>query len=357
MITLFNKTSPVPLYHQLKEYLKKDIQSCHLKPGTQIRSERILMREFKLSYPTVTRSLRDLVHEGILVRRKGKGTFVAETVRRSRAKNIGIIYFVGREDFVSNPIASGIMRGIEAEVRRRKDNLLFAVCGYEETELPAMVTGRHAQGLILMSGLSSQAKPLVSRLDFVPTIMVGNTIIGMEHSAIVHDARRGGRLVTEHLLKLGHTRIAFVNNDLDHNIYIQRFEGYNDAFARSGISFRPECLVMEAPGYSVARISRMFPDFTAVIAVNDALAANVVAAAAQCGLRVPQDLSVAGFDDLTLPGYYGPGLTTVRYAKEQMGAKAVQQLSAMIAGKLKGVKETILPVNLIVRASTARPRS
>lgn len=169
------------------------------------------------------------------------------------------------------------------------------------------------------------------------------------------DERRAARELTQHLIALGHRRIAIVRGHPEHQAASARFDGYCDALADAGIRVSSQLV---AQGYfdlqSGIDAGRALLGGsrrpTAIFATNDEMAVGVMIAARDFGLDVPHDLSVTGFDDTPMSRVIWPPLTTVRQPLEQMGAEAV---SALVNRDSQGAIE--LPCALVVRNSTAEP--
>jgi LacI family transcriptional regulator len=180
---------------------------------------------------------------------------------------------------------------------------------------------------------------------------------------VVTDDVLGGALATRHLLELGHERIAFVGDTSDPGFGFvtsaRRHAGYRDALRAAGLSV-PRALHREAPhGRAVAhRLTRELLSLrrppTAIFAASDTQALGVLEAAGFEGFRVPQDLSVVGFDDLEVSPYVG--LTTVSQPLRESGRRGVERLLAAVRGEDDGPLEEQLGLKLEVRRSTGPPR-
>ncbi|MFD9599474.1 MULTISPECIES: LacI family DNA-binding transcriptional regulator [Streptomyces] len=179
-------------------------------------------------------------------------------------------------------------------------------------------------------------------------------------AALAFDNRGGGRRLTEHLLSLGHRRIGYVAGPLERTTTRHRLEGHRDAMRAAGLAGDEERLTVHGPydrrsGYDATlELLRREPEVTAVVAANDTVALGASAAIRDRGLRIPEDISVAGFDDLPFSVDAVPALTTVRLPLFEAGARA---------GRLAMGKETPPPggiatiaAELMVRGSTAPPR-
>src|SRR3954451_23802111 len=171
------------------------------------------------------------------------------------------------------------------------------------------------------------------------------------------DTVAGARLATEHLIALGHRRIACVVFDLSFVAARERLEGYEAALRGAGIAV-DEGLIVET-GYRVGTHS--IPgdllgreDYTAIFAAADMTAAGVLGALRSAGRRVPDDTSLVGFDDIPLAEFLDPPLTTVRVPAVQVGEAVARALLDRLAGQTE-VRRILLPVELMVRASSAPP--
>ncbi|MET7546327.1 LacI family transcriptional regulator [Streptomyces sp. NBC_01724] len=189
-----------------------------------------------------------------------------------------------------------------------------------------------------------------------PPLPEGEAIV----AALAFDNRGGGRRLTEHLLSLGHRRIGYVAGPLERTTTRHRLEGHQEAMQDAGLGGDKERLTVHGPydrrsGYDATlELLRREPQVTAIVAANDTVALGASAAIRDRGFRIPEDISVAGFDDLPFSVDAVPALTTVRLPLFEAGARA---------GRLAMGKETPPPggiatiaAELMVRGSTAPPR-
>jgi DNA-binding LacI/PurR family transcriptional regulator len=175
----------------------------------------------------------------------------------------------------------------------------------------------------------------------------GHAFVGVEH-------RRGARLAAEHLLALGHRRFAMLTPSSRRVVQRERLAGYRDALAEAGVAWRDvPCFELPAdlPEWGLAAARGAFAadvQPTALIAATDQLALGALEAAREAGLRVPEDVSLVGYDDVPGAAWSRPALTTVRQPLLEQGEVAGRLLSGAADGR-----EVILPVELVVRGSTA----
>src|SRR6185369_11573073 len=167
--------------------------------------------------------------------------------------------------------------------------------------------------------------------------------------------------VVRHLLSLGHTRVATVTGPLNNIDAEQRLAGYHAAMRAGGGEIAPDLVIhgdfSEASGRAAgAAIAAMQPRPTAVFAANDYMAAGVMAALGEAGVRVPQDVAVAGFDDIPIARYLTPPLTTVHVGLLELGERAVSRLVEIQSGRDSAAPQhDVLSTTLVVRRSCGAP--
>ena len=170
-------------------------------------------------------------------------------------------------------------------------------------------------------------------------------------------------MAAEHLLDLGHERLAYLHALVDRPSIIERAEGFEQAIAERGLQFDRteqliECadLTYEAGYPQVLRALRRKRRPTALFCANDEMASGALRAAHEMGLVVPRDLSVVGFDDISMSSFTDPPLTTIGLDKEELGARAMRRLLELVEKKGEpGPRKDLVPVQLVLRQSTSRP--
>jgi DNA-binding LacI/PurR family transcriptional regulator len=246
------------------------------------------------------------------------------------------------------------MEGAESVMRQHGYDLLFE--SYHdrpfESVVETLIARRRVDGLILISpyiDLPVSALPA----DF-PLVMTGGCARDDFENLVYLDNRDGARQATEHLLGLGHTRIAQVTGPQQEDCVVERDAGYRMALAEAGIRRDPMFTVegdwSATSGYDAFAA---LPDgVSAVVCQNDRMAVGLIRAVRDDGLRVPEDLSVIGFDDMPLASYFDPPLTTMRQDTFAIGRACAERLVALLEGAEAGGRIR-LASELVVRASTA----
>jgi DNA-binding LacI/PurR family transcriptional regulator len=216
---------------------------------------------------------------------------------------------------------------------------------------------RHVAGVIMLAVDPSDPRIQALFRSDIPTIFVDSINGEGRHATYVTSNHMDGAYqITAHLLSLGHTRIAFMMGPLIDPVSTERLLGSQQALARAGISLVPDLLCQagwtteEACQATRALLSKR-RDFTAIVAGSDMMAIGILRALQECGLSVPGDVSLTGFDDVVLSQYTTPSLTTMHQDREGMGSGAVQRLIALIEGR-EEVSPLIMPTQLVVREST-----
>lgn len=224
------------------------------------------------------------------------------------------------------------------------------------------IAARRTDGVIIVSSRLSvrqQGQLSARSIPFVVVDPEGEPPPGV--ASVGATNWHGGLAATRHLLDLGHTRIGMIGGPPDMLCSRARIDGYRAALETAGVSIDPELirygdfLVNSGHDHGHSLLSLDTPP-TAIFAGSDMQAFGVFEAARQRGLRVPEDLSVVGFDDLPLSSSAWPPLTTVRQPLEEMAALAARMVLAMGRGENTEARRVELSTDLVIRESTARPR-
>ncbi|HUY82485.1 MAG TPA: LacI family DNA-binding transcriptional regulator [Acidobacteriaceae bacterium] len=278
--------------------------------------------------------------------------YFARSLRRSRSMSVGVI-----APDLSEGYFTLVMRGVE-EALLRSHYFYFTANHYWDPELmqqyPRLLMERAVDGFLLLNTPSTVQTPLP-----VVSISAHNKMDGV--SDIVLDHSKAAELALAHLHQLGHRKIAFMRGPEIIPDTEYRWAGILEAARRLKIAVRPEmCLQLgsdnTSPEFGYLPMKTLLEktrDFTAIFCFNDIAAIGAIRAIYDAGLRVPEDISVIGFDDILSAAYQHPSLTTVRQPLREMGGTGAQMLLDMIANsEAETVAETVMQPELIVREST-----
>lgn len=288
---------------------------------------------------------------------------IARSLAGHSTRTVGLI-----APTLANPVWAELSMGVTATLKDA--SYLLLMCDVEDSpdqdaEFAHLLVSKRVDGVVLVPTSDTQTTIDVLRSGHVPFVVVEQDVPGAP--SVVVDAHRTGRVVTEHLLQLGHTRIAILREHRTSLDSWMRFDGYQEALTTAGIAVDMRLVADAAASFdgsivdgsiaAAAQLLDMRPAPTAVFAHNDLLAIAVVHEAKRRGLRVPDDLSVVGVDDVEAGRYSDPPLTTLPFPKRELGQAAARKLLDLIDGKTGERLTTLAPPELIVRSSTAPPPS
>lgn len=251
---------------------------------------------------------------------------------------------------------SELIRGIDAAARGRGYHLLVSGSHedrVETQELLRAIRGR-VDGLIALSpGLDARAFEENLPAGF-PVVLLNGLVRRSGYGSIRVDNYGGALAMVRHLIRLGHRRIAFVTGPADNSDASERLRGYRDALRQLGGARALEVPgdFREEAGYRAApRILRVKPSPTAVFAANDAMAIGLLCAFRERRLQVPEEMALAGFDDIPIARFITPPLTTVRVPIAELGSRATARLLHALEDSEPRGREETLPTTLVVRSS------
>ncbi len=269
---------------------------------------------------------------------------------------------------IMNPFFPEIVRGVEEEAIQNGYGVLLYNTAEDsglELKLIQQMLAWKVNGIIFCSArVASQNLISLFENTHLPLVLINRRVDHPKIPSIVIDFKAAGAQTAQHLLSLGHTRIAFLGGLGSSETSQQRCEGIQAVLAGAGLTLRPEWSIHNFPnveggfqGMSALLAQSGAEPPTAVIAYNDMIAIGALNAIRAHGLRVPEDISVVGFDGISLAAYTNPPLTTINQPKFQMGSLAMRMVHAMIQGQaMPGGGYMLMESPLIIRASTAPPR-
>jgi GntR family transcriptional regulator of arabinose operon len=361
------KTNNKTLYNQLFVYFKEQILNGSWAPGLKLPTELELSKTHQLSRGTVRLALSNLESEGLLERVQGRGTFVranlpaAETTASGRERRIGLV--LNRP--VTAQINLEIMVGVEQAIKARGYQLSFAYCEENQEQQFQDITRMlddQVAGLVIfpVSDKESDKSIELLRSKNVPFVLVDRYLPHVDSDFVVADNVGGAYRATQHLLILGHRNIGFGFNNIEslHTTSVRsRWEGYRKALEEYQIPY-DEKLIFHQPKPGEGTMRAEFEKFlfqakrpTAIFAVNDYLALEMLQAAHRAGVKIPEELALIGFDDTSFSSHLNPPLTTVSQPLLDLGFRAGDLIINRINGQAGPYRHLVLQTNLIVRES------
>lgn len=284
---------------------------------------------------------------------------IARSLVRKSSQAIGLLIPNSVEQFFLNPFFPEFLRGVTQVVQEANYNILLstALHGLSEVErLEQMVSGRHADGVILTT--ARQQDPLIAVLEshHLPAVVVGRPPAGTNVAWVNNDNRRAAYDITMHFAKHGHRRIGFICGSFDLVVTLDRLAGYQDALREAGIGFDPNLMAsgefLEEVGYhGMTRLLAVAERPTAVVAADDVLAFGAMRAAGELGYRIPEDMAIAGFNDIPLARLANPPMTTVSIRMFELGQMAANLLIEQFQDPCAPRRGVIVPHDLVIRRS------
>lgn len=339
-----------------------------------------IAREANVSVATVSRVLnntapvkkatRDRIME-LIHKHQFQPNALARSLLKKETGMIGIIL-----PDITNPFFPAVLAGVEQEARSR--GYTFFLCDtvstnrdsadqyVRESQYLSLLMEKQVDGIIMIGGRINLARPdkemvqeVVEAGKRVPILLLNGNLPGGGLYRIYTDETEGAELATQHLIELGHRDIAFVGGYRHMSNTIQRQQGFTKTMRRHGLHVRREWILdggfsVESGKALMERLLRGSERPTAVFCANDLVAIGALKTAHKAGLRVPEDLSLVGFDDIPYASNSIPELTSVSLKCHELGRTSAELLHRLIT-RDKVKKNTKLRPELIVRESTAPP--
>jgi LacI family transcriptional regulator len=282
---------------------------------------------------------------------------LARGLKTSRSYTVGVVV-----PDLRNPLFPPIARGIEDRLEPAGYTTLIANTDNdperEQLSFDAM-RARQVDGFITATARNEH--PLLHELaaNGRPLVLVNRTTADASLPSVVPDDRDGMRQAVEHVVALGHRRIAHLAGPFSLSTGVHRHEGFVQAMETVGLELDPELVVMgsrytEDEGERLCRgLLESGRSFTAVLAGNDLMALGCIDALRAAGIECPREVSVVGFNDMDFSNRFSPPLTTVRVAHHRLGVEAAGLLLERLADPAAPARHVVLPVALVPRGSTA----
>ena len=281
---------------------------------------------------------------------------VARGLAGGRTMSIGVI-----TQAIDSPFYGAALRGIEETFEPAGYSPLF-VSGHwnSNTEMRCleMLKSRYVDGVIVLTGRLPN-ETLSKFAQIIPVVVTGRTMQAPRLFSLNFDNQLGGRMATQHLIQLGHRKIACITGSMEFPDSVERFNGYKAALEAAHIEFNPKLVVQgeyhEISGLlAVERLLDSAEQFTSIFAANDQMAIGASIGLQRRSLRVPDDVSLIGFDDLPASLYGVPPLSTIHQPAYELGQIAATAMLQLLLGKTPDVN---LPQpQLIARESCRRMR-
>jgi len=367
-----DRTDPLPPYYQVYNILQPYIES--LKPGQKIPTEYELLVGSNVCRSTLARAINKLVQEGFLFRIPGKGTFIAEGSCNDRQLNklntCGML--VGD---ISNPYFKEVIRGAKEGMADKGWNVILEILEHATPEMEGKCIEKlldlPLKGLIIVPAVpydDMNAFAHFRKLN-IPYVLLC-PIKTLRANYVLNDDFMGAYMAVDYLIKLGHKQISIIVNKATTYYDIGRLKGYRKALHDNGLTVKKEIICeydiqpgdnLTEIGYKKAKelLAKGKKNITACfVAGGDQFAIGVIKAFLENGLRIPDDISVVGFDDIEEIISFSPvPLTTVHQPRYEIGKAAAELLYDCIVEDRRNIFiKKVLKPKFIVRKSCACPK-
>jgi LacI family transcriptional regulator len=282
-----------------------------------------------------------------------KPNVFARGLTTNRSGGIGVVL-----NEISSPFYTGLIGGIEKVIEEEGGHLMVSsghVDATMEREAVAFLKQHRSDALIVQVDAASDADLLSWAESGPPLIIIGRCVAELRDECVYLDNDKGGFLATQYLIDQHHRRVAHISGPLRAQDGRARLQGYQRALKANGLPFDPSFVVegdfSEAGGQlAMTRLLERKLGLSAVFAGNDQMALGALTALKDAGYRVPDDVSLVGYDDVLFARYLSPALTTVRQPLFEMGEAAARLAVAKSRGREAEVKRSFEP-ELIIRTS------
>lgn len=384
-----NKLSAIQLHHdsyvslhiQLHNALRQQIVSGRWAMGERLPSEPQLAKHFNISRTTIRIALQKAELEGLITRAPGKGTFVSYNINESN--QMRFIGYVTRS--FHNEIHLMLLSNIETELRSAGYNVIFSNAANNAQEVTVIeeLLQDNVSGLILWanSRVTEDEQRVLQEYQAkqIPVVLIDRHIEGLETDFVGSDNFGGTYGLMQHLIELGHQHIVHLtHNTKSFSPIDERYRGYRAAIDEHNLPHY-EAWRLNSPnklefvetdifhllddeqfafGSQITQfIQAADPPPTAIVCVNDAIAILAMRAIRSLGMKVPDDISVVGFDNISLAAYVDVPLTTVSHDVNTIGQQAADILLERLDGNRAAPIHRTVPTRLQIRMSTTTPIS
>jgi len=326
-------------------------------------------RKAGVAHTTVSRALRGspLISPGttervrLIAAEMGyQPSAAARSLKTNRSQVLGVIVSA-----IDDPFFSEILQGIDDVAQQSGYSLFIAASRRDlnhERAIVRTMREHRVDGVILCSTPFSAEQSKQLRSYDIPIVVINNQSAEDYRYSIYHDDLDGSRQIMKHLIGLGHDRIAYLGYARSGRTNLKRLTGYQEQMqamrftVREGYEFEAQASDPAGGQSAVKHFLSLSPRPTAIFCYNDMLAIGVLRGLHEAGIRIPDDCSVAGFDNITLSTYTTPPLTTFDQPKRTIGAQAAQLVLGLLDDQdALGPKIQMLKGSLLVRSSTAQP--
>jgi GntR family transcriptional regulator, arabinose operon transcriptional repressor len=352
---LSKKDLAPPKYQMVKDYVLSQIENQEFTEDERIPSESEFSKLLDVSSITVRKALSELVNEGVIYRVRGKGSFVASQTAAVPDKTSNLVAFVisGIELYDSSYLQ--IMRGIQSFLGKQGCKLIieFVENDFEqERELVLGLIQTELRGILIYSSDPEAAKGYLGeiRKRGIPFVMLDRSPSGYPVNVVTCNNHDGAYEAVEYLIKQGHRRIGFAAYDYYLSPEVDRYNGYRNAMTNASLPI-PDSLLFLNKEIDYAGMANLIRngEMTALFCANDKRALEALEQLTSLGIRIPEQVSLMGFDDFESSKFAKVALSTVKQYFDTIGYESAKLLFEITEGTSYGNKKVMLPTSLVLR--------
>lgn len=364
METIIERKNGISLHYQVRLRLEKMIRGKKMKKDSLFPPEEKLSSEFNVSRGTIRRAISDLVNQGVLYRISGKGTFLNDGILSSQKIAILSPWNISEKNEIDQSTYESILfRGCYKSIAPAGYAIILKK--FTEGQIHQLSSTREVIGLIIMNPRTSEQHLLKRLLRLsIPSIVVGADLKGIDINYIATDNTDGIQKAVDYLISLGHERIAFIGAAPEEFDTQDRFEAFDKICKTKKIS-RSSNIIIQGEDWKKG-VDEIFSEWqrknffpSAVIAGGFEIALMVMEAAHNFSKKIPDDISLVGFDDFLTASYLSPPLTTICQPLYEIAKEAVEFLLKKVNSfdKQNVRLQKLFPTQLIVRSSCRKIQS
>jgi GntR family transcriptional regulator, arabinose operon transcriptional repressor len=359
------KSAGLPKYAKVYATLRQALEGGQYRAGDKLPSEAELVRQYGASRITVGRAMRDLQEAGLVERRAGSGTYARAREASSSGMSFGLLIPDLGETEIFEPICQGMTRGAlarehalvwgSANADGPKERWAWELC---QQYIARRIDGVFFAPLELLPGKDADNDRIARALDDagIPVILLDRTVLPYplrgHHDLVGVDNRRSGFVVTEHLLRQGRRRLAFVGLPHAASTVEAREAGWREALFVHGMPVDASSAHRLDPT-DAKEVRELLLDarVDAVVCANDRTAAHLMRTLLTAGVRVPDDIALVGMDDVDYAELLPVPLTTLRQPTRQLGEVAMAAMLERVLHRTLPTRDILLQCQLVIRQS------
>jgi LacI family transcriptional regulator len=354
------------LYLKIKKDLQKKIEEGYYKKGLFLPYEKKLSNKYKVSLITIKRALFELENEGLIIKQQGKGSYIKKIEIHNSIKSILVILPLSSNIFFYDEFYGDVWRGMENEANLLGHNLLYTIhspYSKNKNEFLNSINKEQICGVVIVNEINKEILFSLQERN-IPFILVDYNY--GYYPAIITDNIDGAFEAVNYLISSGHKKIACISIPTFGKSFNERIEGYKKALKFNKIEEQYIYIqekkkiqgfgmeeIIEFGYHTCQKLLKDRKDISAIFCVNDSVAIGAMKAIKEHGLKIPEDISIVGFDGIESSQFTQPSLTTMEIPKEKMGRLGIRKIIEIIEERKIFSSILISPV-LKIRDSVCR---